>query len=306
MSKEPVISIVASAYTGQRLVYLKRLLQSISKQKQDNIESIVVVDGSEQVLQEITNTLSIIESNRHQILYLCGKSGASAARNAGARIARGRYVAFLDDDVVLCDDWALNVLKSFSEIPESSALTGSAEPLWEDLRDSWLPTSLYWVISCTGYFGNVIKITKNLWAANMVIKKDVFFFVGGFDETLGPHKGRAYGYHSIAEDLEFTIRLNKKGFLAYFVPSVKCYHHVQHEQVTLRYIFERAFWIGRERRLLIEKQYLTNAEVPVLRMLLFDFIFSRTSSATLPIFIKQRLAIIISVFGALIGFLTGL
>jgi glycosyltransferase involved in cell wall biosynthesis len=305
MSKEPVISIVASAYSAQRLVYLKRLLQSISKQKQDNIESVVVVDASEQVLQEITNALSVIESNRHQIFHLCGKSGASAARNAGARIARGRYVAFLDDDVVLCDDWALNVLKSFSEIPELSALTGSAEPLWEDLRDSWLPTSLYWVISCTGYFGNVIKITKNLWAANMVIKKDVFFFVGGFDENLGPHKGRK-GYHSIAEDLEFTIRLNSKGYLAFYIPSVKCYHNVRHTEVSFRYILERAYWIGRERRLLIKKQYLTDAEVPVLRMLLSDFVFSMTSLATLSSFIKQRLAIIISVFGALIGFLTSL
>jgi GT2 family glycosyltransferase len=306
MSKEPAISIVISAYSLKRVVYLERLLRSISKQREDSIEVIIVVDGSEEVLQRTENILSLIELNRYQILHLHKNSGASAARNAGARLARGRYVAFLDDDVVLCDDWAAKVLKSFTEIPELDALTGSAYPLWENFRDSWLPISLYWVISCTEYFGNVHRKTKNLWTANMVIKKGTFASVGGFNETLGPHKGRVYGYHSIAEDLEFTIRLNNKGFLAYFVPSVKCYHHVQHEQVTLRYIFERAFWIGRERRLLIEKQYLTGAEVPVLRMLLSDFIISRTSWTTLSSLIKQRLAVIISAFGAFTGFLIGL
>lgn len=95
LQSEPV-SIVIPVYNGEQ--FLARCLNSVISQSYQNLDIIVVNDGS------TDDTLTISESFRQRdarIHVISQKNGGlSAARNAGLDQANGKYVYFLD-----CDDW---------------------------------------------------------------------------------------------------------------------------------------------------------------------------------------------------------
>ena len=104
----PLISIVIPTY--KRPDSLKKAIDNVLKQKYTNWEIIVVDDNgltsspsikSEQIVRKFDQNI-IIKYIKHDI-----NRGACAARNTGILAARGRYVAFLDDD----DAWEHNKLE---------------------------------------------------------------------------------------------------------------------------------------------------------------------------------------------------
>lgn len=86
------ISIVIPAYNSAQTI--KQCLHSVFKQSHQPLEIIVVDDGSTDGTGEIVRSLfpeiTLIEQKN---------SGAPSARNAGARIAKGVYILFLDSDI---------------------------------------------------------------------------------------------------------------------------------------------------------------------------------------------------------------
>jgi hypothetical protein len=97
---EGMISVVIPHYNCQE--YLPKCLASLAKQTYSCMEVIVVDDGSKQKAQ----TKKIVESFQPmlpalQFVQLKKNSGAPAARNAGARLARGEYIYFCDSDIEL-------------------------------------------------------------------------------------------------------------------------------------------------------------------------------------------------------------
>lgn len=94
-----MISIIVTAYNVEK--YLSQCLESCMKQSFNDIEIIVVNDGSKD------NTENIIKEYCKQdkrIKYLCQEnSGVSVARNNGMRIASGDYVMFVDGDDYLSE-----------------------------------------------------------------------------------------------------------------------------------------------------------------------------------------------------------
>src|SRR5678815_4195555 len=89
----PIVSVIIPAYNAAE--YIRAALDSIFSQTLSDYEAIVINDGSpdtSQLEHALTPYLS-------RIVYLKQENrGAAAARNAGLRIARGRFVAFLDAD----------------------------------------------------------------------------------------------------------------------------------------------------------------------------------------------------------------
>lgn len=89
------VSIIVANYNNSK--YITDCLNSIARQSFFDWEAIVVDDGS------IDNSVEIIEKiaqeePRFTIVKLANNMGLSAARNTGIRLARGKYVAFLDSD----------------------------------------------------------------------------------------------------------------------------------------------------------------------------------------------------------------
>jgi glycosyltransferase involved in cell wall biosynthesis len=84
--------------TRNRPDLVPRAVRSALAQTYDNIEVVVIVDGPDPATEA---ALSGIADARLRVLTLPQPMGGSNARNAGARAARGEWVAFLDDD----DEW---------------------------------------------------------------------------------------------------------------------------------------------------------------------------------------------------------
>lgn len=87
----PSISVVIPSYNCAR--YLGATLDSVLAQNYPNVELIVIDDGSTDATPEVA------ERYRGRIVYQRVKNGGlAAARNAGMRLAKGEYIAWLDAD----------------------------------------------------------------------------------------------------------------------------------------------------------------------------------------------------------------
>ncbi|MBA3966523.1 MAG: glycosyltransferase family 2 protein, partial [Nitrospirales bacterium] len=93
---EPLVSVVIPTRNRPDLVV--RAIRSVLTQTFTAIEIIVVLDGPDGLTAE---RLQGIGDRRVHITSLPGPQGGAAARNAGVAAAKGKWIAFLDDD----DEW---------------------------------------------------------------------------------------------------------------------------------------------------------------------------------------------------------
>lgn len=98
MSAAPTVSIVIP--TKSRRDLLAQTLDSLRAQSFPDWEAIVIDDHSDDGTVELLQSASAADP-RIRFLQASGQRGAPAARNLGARAARGRYVIFLDSDDLL-------------------------------------------------------------------------------------------------------------------------------------------------------------------------------------------------------------
>ncbi|MBF4572940.1 glycosyltransferase family 2 protein [Herbiconiux sp. VKM Ac-1786] len=164
--------------THGRPDFLKESVESVLSQSRPPIEVIVVSDDAEVRTREIVDSLAA-ESDV-PIRYVDnsgGPGGASSSRNAGARVASGSLLAFLDDD----DLWETAYLE------QSVALLCSAGV---DCVVSWL-MMFRGELRVPGLTMNeglqakeVAAINPGFIGSNFVIKAEAFWKIGGFDDEL--------------------------------------------------------------------------------------------------------------------------
>jgi len=104
---EPLVSVIIPTYN--RYDYLMLAIDSVKKQTYKNIEIIVINDKSTDErynnIKDAKIILINLDTNSKQIVK---KPCAGYVRNYGLKIAKGEYVAFLDDD----DYWFPNKIKT--------------------------------------------------------------------------------------------------------------------------------------------------------------------------------------------------
>lgn len=93
----PEVSVVIP--THRRAALVVRAVESALAQTERAIEVVVIVDGPDAAT---VAALQAVAEPRLRVDVLPARRGIGAARNAGVQVARGRWVAFLDDD----DEWA--------------------------------------------------------------------------------------------------------------------------------------------------------------------------------------------------------
>lgn len=104
--------------------YIIRAIASVRLQTFPDYEVIVVDDGSEVPYAAVLEW--ICDDKEKTKLIRIPKSGVSAARNAGIKIANGDYIAFLDADDVLADDFLERAL-AVAEETEADFIIGGLE-----------------------------------------------------------------------------------------------------------------------------------------------------------------------------------
>lgn len=92
-------SIIIPVYNSEK--YIKRCLDSIISQNCDDIEIIVINDGSTDSTMEILKEYK----KNHLKIYSIENSGVSSARNYGLSLAKGDFIVFVDSDDFLADNF---------------------------------------------------------------------------------------------------------------------------------------------------------------------------------------------------------
>jgi glycosyltransferase involved in cell wall biosynthesis len=196
------VSVIMPAYNAEK--YLAQSVESALSQTVDNIEIIIVDDGSSD------NTLHIANSFGAPVtVYSRENGGAAAARNFGVEKANGEWVAFLDAD----DLWEPNKLELQLESVHGFSWSHTDSIFIGDGHDGSVRASDL----TPKYAGKVIpKLVVNnfVGTSTVLMKKDVYLKVGGFDESL-----RAL------QDWDFWLRLAAQYDLAY-VPEVLAQYRV--------------------------------------------------------------------------------
>jgi glycosyltransferase involved in cell wall biosynthesis len=183
MDKSIYCSIIIPTISRQSL---SKAVESVLTQEfpQENIEVIVVNDSGLELPQEAWQA-----SERVQVINT-QKRERSFARNAGAAIARGKYLLFLDDDDTLLPN-ALNSFLKLSEQESANLYYGGYNICFPDGRPkfTYRPDET----------GNcLIRLLMAEWIplqASM-IEKEAFFHVGGYNPKMVPH-----------EDIDFTLKM---------------------------------------------------------------------------------------------------
>ncbi|GAB4317631.1 MAG: glycosyltransferase [Candidatus Sumerlaeia bacterium] len=121
----PVFSVIIPTYNRAALV--REAVASVLSQTFQDFELIVVDDGS---TDKTPSVLKQIEDPRLSMLVQ-PRSGPSAARNAGARRAKGRWLAFLDSDDLWLPEKLAAQARWFAENPGIAIC--QTEEIW--LRD---------------------------------------------------------------------------------------------------------------------------------------------------------------------------
>ena len=194
----PRVSVVIPVYNGER--YLADALQSVLSQTFKDFELIIIDDGS------TDRSAAIVRKFEGESVHyrLRPNGGVSKARNAGVAIARGEYIAFLDQDDLWLPD-KLSVQVAYLDQNQDVGGVYSQGQFWENER---LGSVLYPEPVGTDS-SSIIRNGFGLFMTATVFRKAVLEKLGGFDESF------TSGY----EDLELTLRLNETTRIG-FVPQV--------------------------------------------------------------------------------------
>ena len=103
----PLLSIVV--VTHKRSELLKRALLSVTACKEQNFEIILCSDDGCPKTMEIAKTML---RSQDSFISIPGMNGPADSRNIGAKISKGKWIMFLDDDDAFSENFISNLLKS--------------------------------------------------------------------------------------------------------------------------------------------------------------------------------------------------
>lgn len=104
----PFVSVIVPVYRVEP--YLKRCVESLRNQTLQNIEIILVDDGSPDNCPRMCDKFAKADS-RIRIIHK-KNGGLSSARNAGLKVARGQYIGFVDSDDTVDTDMYRSMMEA--------------------------------------------------------------------------------------------------------------------------------------------------------------------------------------------------
>jgi len=184
--------------------------QTLSK---NHYEVIVVSDGSTDGTADMVRQFKGDFGNI-EVLNLSNR-GPGAARNAGARVAQGEYLAFTDDDCLAVPDWLEQLVQAFER---TGALGIQGRTTTNRPARSPLTHQIEILSPCL----------TSMPTCNASYLKSAFDKVGGFDEAF------RYAHD---EDADLAWRIEDLGKLV-FAPEVCVVHPPRRDKFT-----KRARWV---------------------------------------------------------------
>ena len=189
------ISVIIPAYNAQNTIL--KTIESVRQQTFEDLEIIVVNDGSTDRTLEIVNT---IEDTRIKV-FDYPNGGVATARNRGIEKARGDYIAFLDADDWWTNDKLALQLKALTENSQAGLAYSWTYFFYEKTQECFSSEPVY-------YQGNVYSqlLLKNFLhhGSNPLIRRQAIESVGNFNSKF-PHCADWDYYLRLAAEWDFVV-----------------------------------------------------------------------------------------------------
>lgn len=132
MNEKPLVSIITPCYNSES--YLSRYLDSILEQTYDNIELVLVNDGSKDNTEGVIfDYKDKIEQKGYKLVYVKQENqGIGGAINNGLKHVSGEYFAWCDSDNFYSSDYVEAKVKLFLEKPEYSIVRCDGYAVYEN------------------------------------------------------------------------------------------------------------------------------------------------------------------------------
>jgi GT2 family glycosyltransferase/Flp pilus assembly protein TadD len=189
----PLVSVIIPTYNRPR--QLRQAVDSVLNQTYRHVEIIVVNDAGEEVAglltgMERSETITYVRHGTNR--------DRAAARNTGLKLARGKYIAYLDDDDRFLPDH-LQTLVEFLETHEYRVAYSDAWRVHEEQRgDRYVETNRD-VPYSYDFDATRLLISNYIPLLSVVHERSCLDEVGLFDEQLTSH-----------EDWDLWIRLSRR------------------------------------------------------------------------------------------------
>lgn len=229
--------------TRNHAQFVSELLDTLAAQVSVPFQWEVMVIDNGSTDQTATLTKQKLSSLPIDIRYIYEpRLGLHHGRHRGALEARGRYLAYLDDDVLLTPAWIHGVDKLLSG--QAEAVVGRILPKWETQPPAWLKTLTrepgYLSLLDMGPKGFYID-PKFVYGDNFFIRAQTVFELRGFHPDgmpLDQLRYRGDGEYGL------MLKFKKAGMRGWYEPAATVYHRIPRDRISLDYLCKRSFAQG--------------------------------------------------------------
>lgn len=208
------VSTIIPVYNGAATV--AQAVESVLAQEFDDSEVVVVNDGSTDA------TLDVLDKYSSRITLLDQPNrGAAAARNAGAKVARGEYLAFLDAD----DLWLPARLSATVPLLESNpdVVLAFCDLIWVNSDGTMrTPTNM----GCAPSLAGMLADQWWPYTPTVTLRKSAFINCEGFSEHF-----RGLGF----EDAHLWLRMREQGEFRYVPKPLAICRPVDFSHLACKY-----------------------------------------------------------------------
>lgn len=215
IQKKSFVSIIIPTFNHP--YELKNCLEAITKNTRYNDYEVILVDNN----SFDKKSLEIIKKSGHRVIKYPYKFNFSKINNFATRYAKGEYLLFLNNDTRPIRDWLIPMLNECQK--EDTGIVGN-KLLYND--NSIQHAGIDFDIKSLRFFHsyrynsafskevNRIKEVPAVTGACLMIKKNLFEQVGGFDED----------YWTDLQDVELCFSIRRLGFKVIYTPYSIVYH----------------------------------------------------------------------------------
>jgi glycosyltransferase involved in cell wall biosynthesis len=223
---DSILSVVIA--TRNRRDNLRRCLESLTHCNVPAgwmVEILVVDNGGTDSIVELVASMTSAERNIEFRHFSEPRQGKSFAVNCGVAAARGKILAFTDDDATADKEWLTEVINEFSRDPALDLLAGCVQDVRTDRPSRAITRPLEKVM-----LNGLSSLEGHVLGCNLAIRRVVLEKVKGRDTRLGPGRGLS------CEDIDFTHRVLRAGFRGVFSPAPVVYHDPGERDRTREYL----------------------------------------------------------------------
>jgi len=208
MTNLPLVSIIIVNYNGKK--FLEKCLSSLMNIEYPKFEVILVDNNSEDdSLEFVKNNFSSVI-----ILKLSKNFGFAEPNNIGAKIAKGEFLLFLNNDTIVTPNFITELVQVALQDKQIAVLQSLLLKSENEVDSSGDFIDVLGRVYSSKVIPVGVKPILSARGASMIVRKDVFWKLGGFDKK----------FYVSYEDVDLGWRAWLIGYKVVIVPNSIVYH----------------------------------------------------------------------------------